>query len=213
MRYPLSLKDHRKRRKLTQGALAELIGVEQPTVQRWETGSRQPDLAQIGMLADALGITPGDLFKMPEISALGPKLSVKGEVAAGIWKEAFEWPESDWQTFTGRSDVTANLDHRFGLRVVGDSMNLVYPHGTVVECVSVFGHTEILPNKRVIVIRRRIDGDYEATVKKLVDVDGHMWAAPESTNPTFLPIDLDNPAEGIVETRIAAIVVGSYRPE
>lgn len=213
VRYPLQLKEHRKRRNLTQGQLAEILGVEQPTVQRWEVGKRSPDLEQLGELADALGVTPGDLFKIPEIRTVGPRLFVKGRVAAGIWAEAYEWPQDEWREFTGRPDVSAKMEHRFGLEVIGDSMNLVYPHGTIVECVSLFGKAEALPGKRVVVIRQREDLQYEATVKKLTVVDGKLWAVPESTNPTFLPINLENPEPGVIETRIVAVVVGSYRPE
>jgi transcriptional regulator with XRE-family HTH domain len=213
MRYPLNLTEHRKAKNLSQAKLAEMIGVEQPTVQRWEQGKRKPDLEQIGDLADALGVSPGDLFTLPNLVSLGPRLYVKGRVQAGKWVEAYEWPEEDWRPFSGRSDVTAGLEHRFGLEIAGDSMSLVYPHGSIVECVSVFGPAEIVPGKRVIIIRRRNDYEYEATVKELVEIDGTLWAAPRSHNPAFNAFRLDENEPGIIETRIAAIVVGSYRPE
>lgn len=213
MRYPINLAEHRKAKKLSQAKLAEMVGVEQPTVQRWETGKRTPDLEQLGDLADALGIEPGALFTVPGAMALGAKLWVKGEVQAGKWKEAYEWPQDDWRSFTGRSDVTSPLDMRFGLRVVGDSMSEVYPHGTIVECVSVFGGAEIEPGKRVVVVRQREDLEYEATVKELVEQDGRLWLAPRSFNPTFVAFPLEPNEPGIIETRIAAIVVSSHRPE
>lgn len=214
MRHPIKLTAHRKAKSLTQQGLADLIGVEQPTVQRWETGKRTPDLAQLGELADALGVEPGDLFKLPNQVALGPRLWLKGEVAAGVWKEAIEWPEESWQSFTGRADVTADIDHRFGLRVVGDSMNQVYPHGTIVECVSVFGRAEIMPGKRVVIVRQRAsDLEYEATVKELREQDGKMWAVPLSTNPSFAAFCLNDEDPEIVHTRVAGIVVASVRPE
>lgn len=214
MRYPINLAEHRAAKKLSQAKLGEMIGVEQPTIQRWERGTRKPDLEQLGDLADALGVSPGDLFKMPEAVALGPKLWVKGEVAAGVWKEAYELPSDEWRSFTGRADVTANLDMRFGLLVIGDSMNEIYPHGTIVECVSVFGTAEIAPGKRVVVVRRRAsDGEYEATVKELRAQDGHLWAVPRSTNPSFTAFRIDQNEAGIIETRVAAVVVSSVRPE
>lgn len=204
----------RKKRGLTQSQLAEQLEVQQPTVQRWETGKREPSMTDLAAIAAALGVTPGDLFGDITVVPIGPTLSVKGEVAAGVWREAVEQPEDEWQTFTGRSDVNAKLEHRFGLRIVGDSMSLLYPPGTIIECVSTFGKCEASPGKRVVVIRRNTDGLCEATVKELVkDDDGRLWAVPRSANPAHRAISLDTSEPGIKETRIAAVVVASYRPE
>lgn len=203
----------RKRLGLTQSDLAERLNVEQPTVQRWERGLREPNMTKLAEIANALGVDPGELFGAGFVP-LGPKLFVKGEVAAGLWREAFEWPEDEWQSFTGRSDVNAEMKHRFGLRVSGASMNEIYPEGTVVECVSVFGHTEITPGKRVVVLQFRHDGRVEATVKELqMDGDGKLWAVPRSTNPSFQAINLNEPGDGVREVRVIAVVVASYRPE
>lgn len=213
MRHPIHLAAHRKRRGLTQAQLAEILGKEQPTVQRWEAGKRTPDLEDLGEIADALGVTPRELFDLPERSPLGPTLRVVGEVAAGVWREAYEWPEESWRPFTGRADLEAPLSMRFGLRVVGDSMNELYPHGTIVECLSAFGGAEIAPGKRVVILRRRADLEYEATVKELVEQDGRLWAVPRSTNPTFTAFPLDEDEPDVIETRIIAVVVSSIRPE
>lgn len=203
----------RKKRGWSQAKLAEIIGVEQPTVQRWESGKRLPDLESLDRLAKALGVTPGSLLDGDALVSSGPTLFLKGEVAAGVWRAAAEWPESDWQTFIGRSDVTARTEHRFGLRVLGDSMDLLYPPGTIVECVSAFGHAEPAPGRRVVILRKNDRQEYEATVKELVEQDGKLWAVPRSTNPAHRPIDLSESEPGIIETRIVAVVVASIRPE
>lgn len=213
MGYLERLSELRKRKGLTQAQLAERMGVEQPTIGRWETGKREPDLRQLLDLAKHLDVEPGALLDPHMAVAIGPRLFVKGEVAGGVWLHAVELPEEEWQTFTGRADVTADIDHRFGLRVVGDSMDMVYPPGTIVECVSVFGRAEIMPGKRVVVVRRNTDNEFEATVKELVEQDGAMWAVPKSYNPAHRPFKLDKPEAGIIEQRIAAIVVSSVRPE
>ena len=172
-----------------------------------------PGIGTLYKIAGALGVEPMALLD-PQIAApLGPRLYIKGEVAAGVWLDATELPPSEWQSFTGRAGVSASLEHRFGLRVVGDSMDQIYLPGTIVECISVFGHTEVTPGKRVIVIRKNHHGECEATIKELVQQDGAMWAVPRSNNPEHRPIKLDEPEEGIKETRIAAVVVGSYRAE
>lgn len=203
----------RRRLGLTQGQLAERVNVEQPTVQRWERGLREPNMSKLVEIAGALGVDPGDLFGAGFVP-LGPRLFVKGEVAAGVWREAFEWPEDEWQSFTGRPDVNAEAGHRFGLKVVGDSMSEIYPEGTIVECVSVFGHAEVAPGKRVVILRTSDRGQVEATVKELqADGDGKLWAVPRSHNPAHQAVLLNGAEPGIVETRVIAIVVASYRPE
>lgn len=213
MRYYQRLAELRKQRGLTQGELAERMNVEQPTVQRWEAGKREPSISTLQDIARALGVRPSEFFDERQVVAIGPELFIKGEVAAGVWRAAVEWPEDEWQTFTGRADVTADMQHRFGLRLIGDSMDLVYPPGTIVECVSLFGRAEAEPGKRVVVIRRDENDQFEATVKELVERDGELWLIPRSSNPAHAPIRLSDPMPGIVETRIAAVVVSSYRPE
>lgn len=213
MGYLDTLKALRKKRGWSQAKLAEMVGVEQPTIQRWESGKRLPDLEGLTDLAKALGVSAGSLLDGTAKVELGPRLFVKGEVAAGVWKPAVESPEDDWESFTGRADVTAKAEHRFGLRIIGDSMNEVFPHGTIVECVSTFGHAEPVPGKRVVIVRKNNDGEYEATVKELVQQDGKLYAVPRSTNPIHRPIDLSAPEVGIAEARITAVVVSSIRPE
>jgi transcriptional regulator with XRE-family HTH domain len=213
MGYLDRLAEIRKRKGLTQAQVAELVGVEQPTYQRWEKGKREPSFGQLFELARVLSVDPGSLIDHSIAAAMGPRLYVKGEVAAGVWKSAVETPEAEWQTFTGRADVTASPEHRFGLRVIGDSMNEIYPPGTIVECVSLFGHTEAAPGKRVIVVRMNDAGECEATVKELVEQDGELWLVPRSHNPAHRPIRLSEQEPGIIETRIAAVVVASVRPE
>lgn len=213
MGYLERLAEIRKSKGLTQAQLAEQMGVEQPTYQRWEKGKREPNFEQLFHMAKILGVEPSALIDPTAATPVGPRLFVKGAVAAGLWRPAIEWPETDWQTFTGRADVTAEIDHRFGLRVSGDSMDLIYPEGTIVECVSLFGRAEAAPGKRVVVVRQDDNDQFEATVKELVESDGELWLVPRSSNPEHRPYKLNGPEPGIKETRIAAVVVASVRPE
>jgi transcriptional regulator with XRE-family HTH domain len=213
MGYLDALKALRKRKGMTQVELAEKIGVEQATIQRWEAGKREPDIAALHKIASVLGVSAGSLVNGDALLESGPRLYIKGVVQAGLWRPAIEMARDEWEPFIGRSDVTADPEHRFGLRVMGDSMDLLYPEGTVLECVSLFGRAEAAPGKRVIVIRKDGDGNCEATVKELVEREGELWAYPRSTNPVHLPIRICNADPGIAEVRIAAIVVASVRPE
>jgi transcriptional regulator with XRE-family HTH domain len=69
MRYSFQLKELRKRANLTQRQLAERVGVEQPTIQRWESGKQKPDLEYLDKLAVTLGVHPGELFEDQELAA------------------------------------------------------------------------------------------------------------------------------------------------
>lgn len=110
-------------------------------------------------------------------------------------------------------DISVNPMHRFFLKVAGDSMDLLYPHGTFVECISSFGLFEIESGKRYVVLRRREDQRIEATLKELVEIDGVMWLVPRSSNPSHQAFRLDEPGEGIEEIQIIAKVVASVRTE
>ena len=59
----LVLKKARERRKLTQAALANKVGVHQVTIARLETGERRPSMDLLQRLAKALKVRVGDLLK------------------------------------------------------------------------------------------------------------------------------------------------------
>ena len=55
----------RKKRNLTQEALAELVGVTRQTIAKWESGESAPDLALAGKLSAALDVTLDELVEAP----------------------------------------------------------------------------------------------------------------------------------------------------
>lgn len=57
------LKKARQRRKLTQQALADKVGIRQETIARLETGKRQPSMDLLYRLAKALKVKVGDLLE------------------------------------------------------------------------------------------------------------------------------------------------------
>ncbi len=103
--------------------------------------------------------------------------------------------------------------HRFFLRVKGDSMDQVYPDGSLIECVSTFARIEPKPGRNVVILRTRSDQRVEATVKEMVEIDGKMWFVPRSSNPAHQAFSVDAVDPDIEEMRIAAVVVSSVRPE
>ena len=93
-------------------------------------------------------------------------LVVRGAVQAGVWRDAIEWPETDWQTFaiSGLSPKPNAAQPAFGLMVQGLSMNLVFPPGTILVCVR-YGDLGCAPSAgdHVICQQRRRNGLVEAT--------------------------------------------------
>lgn len=201
-----------------QAEFADRFGVTQGSVSRWENGS-MPDPDAMVRIAELAGVDVRDLLGAAPSDAsfvtLGQRLMVRGAVAAGVWREAFESPQEEWEPYTGGVHVKVDPSRRFGLRVEGESMNELYPPGTILDCVSIFDTDVPESGQRVVVIRERDDGKLEATVKQyLVDENGRQWLLPRSTNPSFqTPISIDQPEPGIIETRVIALVVGSYRAE
>lgn len=199
---------------------AEGLGVPVATYVQHENGSRGFPAARAERYARFFRVAPEWLLygrqRSEAVGAeLGPRLFVKGEVAAGVWKEAWEYEPEDWEMFTGRGDLAAPPRIRFGLKVVGDSMNEIYPAGSVIECLLYDGNEPIPSGKRVVVQRTRADGTLETTVKELIRTDdGRVWLRPRSTNPSFAPFRGDEPDDpDITGVEIIALVVGSYRPE
>lgn len=202
---------------LTQGELAARLGTTQASVSRWEKGS-MPEADKLAQLADLQGESVREFIDDKASGETIPlvlnRFWVRGAVAAGVFAPAYEWPEDEWKSYSGMADLDVPQEARFGLEVKGESMNLVYPPGTILDCVSIDAVGEIASGKRVIVERTCLTGEVEATVKEYVVVDGVEWLVPRSTNPAFqAPISATEPGEGITEVKIIAVVVGSYRPE
>ncbi len=179
--------------------------------------NNNPSAMTLDAIASAMGEDLSIFGLSPigaQITPLGPRLNVIASVAAGVWKEAWQWDEDDWLEFTGRADSPIAAEERFGLRPDGDSMNLAYPPGTIIECAA-YKHDHVIKSgRRVVVQRQRATGEYETTVKELVrDEDGVEWLVPRSSNPAFSPFRADAHDPDIIHCEIIAVVIGSYRPE
>jgi len=213
----IRLKEFRRRLGISLEEMEARSGFSASQLSRWEAGKSNIPSERLPDLARHYECRIADIFEEDDTKflPLGPTLYVKGEVAAGVWKHQPERDETEWEQFTGRADISAPLQDRGGMRVIGESMNEVYPHGTIVEYVKVFSADEVQSGKRVIVQRQRTDGEFEITVKEyLEDELGRRWLVPRSSHPEFqTPYRVDEPEEGIVETRILAVVVSSVRPE
>ncbi len=145
---------------------------------------------------------------------------VRGAVEAGAWKEAVEWPEDDWYPVPAVPMPAYTDLPQFALEVRGPSMNAVYPVGSIVVCVFLMHLSREPRSGERVVVERRRRGFVEATVKEYVVEDGSPMLYPRSDHPQHQePIALqtghqDGENENQDEqTRITALVIGSFRPE
>lgn len=119
---------------------------------------------------------------------------IRGEVQAGKWTQATEWPREEWIP-------TGMIPHSFyermkpfALKVKGESMNLMFPEGSIVVAVN---FCELGRNPEdgecVVTIRRDpLTDNYEATLKIVqIREDGSTFLWPRSNHPDFTkPIQL-----------------------
>ena len=165
-----------------------------------------------------MSTTAATLMGEPDYSPGVGQALVIGRVQAGQWQKAV--------TFVDEADATivpcllpkhiASKGTRapvFGLSVVGDSMDQVFPPGSVLICLPLYEMAgKIKDGDYVVVHRIKPDGLYEATCKQYRLVEGEMWLAPRSSNPTHIPIRGDTAADDGSQIEVTAIVFGHYAP-
>jgi len=66
-----NLKEMRRRKLLTQKELAQALGTNYQTVQRWESGESTPRPAAMRRLCEILGVTPDELLAAVEEAGRG----------------------------------------------------------------------------------------------------------------------------------------------
>jgi SOS-response transcriptional repressor LexA len=136
-------------------------------------------------------------------------IPVLGEVAAGLWREtaAVEMQQvDDWAPVTVAGYERAAL---YALKVVGPSMNAVYPPGRFV-IVAPAHEAGVRWGDYVIVERAKADM-VEVTIKELVNDHGRAALWPRSHDPKYQePIYLRGSADDQTAPRIIGVVVGDF---
>lgn len=204
-------------------AAADAFGWQTSAYIHHENGTRSFPVEAAKRYARAFRVNPGWLLALDKVEIAPAEASreriveVTGSVAAGVWRETTEWPQSDrFEIVVGPSPFPRS--RRFGLRVDGHSMDLIFAPGTLLDCLSIFDlGIEPANGDFVIVERQRPDGMRELTVKEFQrEDDGRSWLLPRSSRPEFqspievgLP-DADHETDECVQ--VIAFVIGSYQP-
>lgn len=221
-----------KRHGLSEIAACERAGIGVNTIRHIRKRGHSPKIENLHKLAQALCVPTsyfleaaavGDASNIHEELTKIQTVFVKGAVQAGHWQEAAEWPAIDWYPVYAPSNARYPSAEKFGLIVKGNSMNKVFPDGSVVIAVKFSDiHDSPRPGQRVVVIRRSING-FEATVKKFdLDKFGRIILWPESSYPEYQqPFIIERKENSndydqstcAPDISIEALVIGCYRNE
>lgn len=210
----------RKRKGLKQEELAEIVGVTQATVSRWELGQQFPEYPHLIALSrwaeeDFVEFSFGEEHQFKNYNTNVP---VIGAVQAGHWVESIEWAPSDRFDLSIPDDPRYPELRRTGFVVRGASMNKVFAPGSIVICVNLIQiDRNPVSGEYVLVRRRDPNGLYEATIKEY-EVDAanvpSLW--PRSTDPEFSSaLRITPPAEADEndDIQVTGVVVSSVRLE
>ena len=192
---------------------SEKMGISQGGLNLWLNNKRTPSPEDIKKFCELFNTTPNYLMNDERETDTIP---VIGYVQAGLWQEARQWEVSDFKPIYMPVDDKYKGKRIYALEVRGNSMNLLYPSGSCVICISVEDYVDIAGSiesgKRVVVQRKNpLDGTIEATVKEYNKTKAGDFLMPKSTDPSFMPIRTDDGSAG--EVKITGVVIGSFRNE
>lgn len=188
-----------------------------------------PRSDKLAALAQVLEVSPASLVEVLEGRTVFPSLipvqttqiEVRGSVQAGVWRDAIEWPQADWYAITVPVDQAYAGMRRYGLLVEGESMNKIFPDGSIVVAINLSEVGRMPKTGEIVVAIRRSTrtGEFEATVKAVqVRDDGEIILWPQSTDPDHVqpirvPVQVQEDHAGMPDVMIQALVVASYRPQ
>lgn len=171
---------------IRQVEIAEALNVAPPRVAEMRAGKRRIQPNEMHILANLLGLTT---INKKNIAPLTGKHEVKilGKVAVGIWVEQSLIDKDEAETIDyDRMPGDPGAENLFAVVPEGDSMNLVFPTGSILICRHLYsGFADVRSGDYVIVERENHDLR-EMTCKRLEVADnGDYLLCSESTNLRF----------------------------
>ena len=198
------IKQAREAKGLTQQALGKAVGVSRPAVTQWEDGTSEPRSKKLPGIAATLEVDLGWLTH----GVTGARgMPVRGEVAAGTWREAIDL---DFEPIPISPIAGYPSDAQYGLLVRGTSLNRIASDSDYLVVVDI-NEAGLSPRPGdLVVVHRKQHGKTEATAKRLVREGGKLSLRAESSDPQYqgsIPLgDTDDDTEIV----ISAIVLGKF---
>lgn len=201
------LKNIRKSSGYTQAGMASAIDVPLSTYRNWEQCLNAPqDIEMLKKIADILhtsmesllgydAVLPGYISENVDDHFVYVPLF--GRIAAG---EPLYMDKVDNHVLTPK-ELTRKYPHAFFLTIDGESMNRVLPNG----CYALINPDEkqVINNVAYAVC---VNG-YDATVKRVRQLENGVELVPDSTDPTFHPMVYDHTVAGTESITIIGRVV------
>lgn len=152
-----------------------------------------------------LGVVPA------EIEQRG--LPVVGDIRAGAWLDTTLLEPSSEVTLPVARDERWPRARQYALRVLGNSMDQLFPEGCYVTCVDFADSGIELRDKLIVHVERQINGGHlvEITLKAVEMRNGRVALVPRSSDPKWQPYFLDKSPEGS-EITVRGVVTGKYEP-
>lgn len=197
------IKKLRKSRGWTQPQLADQLSVSKQTISNWETGIKVPRMGSLQKLADLFNVRIGeitnasiddnDIFKINKSSnVIYPlsdslqrvKIPIIGEITCGDPITAEENIEGYTKEIFEKPVPSGTL---FALRCKGHSMESIIPNGAL---VTLRAQPDVEDDEIAAVL---VDGDNEATLKRIKHQNGMVMLLPENKDYTPIILNKDNP--------------------
>ncbi|SYW19518.1 XRE family transcriptional regulator [Oenococcus oeni] len=190
MSFGLKLKELRKKKKITQKDLGDLLGNTPPTtVSSWERGQSKPRMDVAAKIAKILNTSVSNLMgdELENYSNAYSKVS-NSSVSLPIYSHLFAgMPDGAEEDVIGKLEIPGGIAKKYGkknllaVKVEGDSMNKVILDGMI--AVVDTDDTEVKNGNVYAVI---VNG-YSNTLKHVYQYTDHIRFEPDSFNPANKP--------------------------
>ncbi len=190
MSFGLKLKELRKKKKITQKDLGDLLGNTPPTtVSSWERGQSKPRMDVAAKIAKILNTSVSNLMgdELENYSNAYSKVS-NSSVSLPIYSHLFAgMPDGAEEDIIGKLEIPGGIAKKYGkknllaVKVEGDSMNKVILDGMI--AVVDTDDTEVKNGNVYAVI---VNG-YSNTLKHVYQYTDHIRFEPDSFNPANKP--------------------------
>lgn len=209
---------------MTQEEFAHICGLTRGTVSQWETGFSQPRMGSIQSLSDYFGISKAAIIEeggmdgmrmcsdghirrdpsyVPARPSRSHRVPVVGRIAAGTPREAIA---QSGESHELPDTIYYEHEHAFFLVVAGNSMNRLFPEGSLV----LIDPDEPVRNGDVGAVF--VNGD-DATLKRVYFEGTAVRLSPESYDPEYRDRVIDGTNPDAPEFRVIGRAVSYTAPD